>query len=433
MKKWKKILVSAALFLGASLSLSACGNSGTSKESGDKTTVSVFNIKVETQKQLKALAKKYEKSHPNVKVNITTVGGGQDANSALQAKFSSGDEPAIFMLGGLADAKKWENKLTDLSDTKIAKSALEGTTEGATLNGKVYGIPLNIEGFGLLYNKEIFKKAGINTDKIKNFDNFKDAVKTLDSKKSSLGLDAVFGFSAKENWVVQQFSSYFFGPEFDNSLKKTYEAKTVDFKYGDQFKAYTDLINKYNVQPILSLDYTTSVEELFANDKVAMIHQGNWIVPTLDEHDKKFAQEKLGLLPMFVGKDEEPQIAAGPSWYWGVNKNKDKSTIKASKDFLNWMYRSKTGKKAIVDDFKYVPAYKGYDVNSITDPVSQDIYKQLKEGNVIPWVHSNMPDGAGWAQQQFFPLYQKYLKGSISWDSMVQQSQKLWKDDRANE
>lgn len=432
MKKISKLLMTIGI-TGLSLAMmTACGKNTEAKKSSGTKTVSVFNIKVETQKQLKQLAKEYEKTHKDVKIEITTVGGGQDANSALQAKFSSGDEPSIFMLGGLSDVEKWKNKVADLSNDKLTKAALPGTTEGATLNGKVYGEPLNIEGYGLLYNKEIFEKAGVDVSKIDSFDAFKAAVETLNSKKKELGLDSVFGFSGKENWVVQQFSSYFIGPEFDNSLKKTYEAKKVNFKYGDQFKSYTDLINKYNVQPILSLDYTTSVEELFANDKVAIIEQGNWIVPTLDQHDPNFAKNKLGLLPMFVGKDSKPQIAAGPSWYWAVNKNQDKAAVKASKDFLYWMYQSDQGKKAQTNDFKYVPAYKGYKTSSISDPVSRDIYTQLKEGNVIPWVHSNMPDGAGWAQQQFFPLYQKYLKGTMSWSDMETQSEKLWEEARSN-
>ncbi len=103
--------------------------------------------------------------------------------------------------------------------------------------------------------------------------------------------------------------------------------------------------------PILSLDYSTSVEELFTNDKVAIIHQGNWIVPTLDSLDPEFSQEKLGILPLFVDQDDQGYISAGPSWFWGVNKEKDDEVVEASKDFIDWMYTSDYGKEQIVEEF----------------------------------------------------------------------------------
>ncbi|MFD2386787.1 ABC transporter substrate-binding protein [Enterococcus rivorum] len=304
--KRSKVLFSVTMLAVVGIILGACGSSGSSSK--DETTVDVFNIKVETKDQLDDLAKKYEKSHEGVKINVTTVGGGQDANAALQTKFSSGDEPSIFLLGGLADMEKWSDSLADLTDTKLAKNAIEGTLAGASKDGKVYGLPMNIEGFGFLVNKELFKKAGVDIEKITSYTDFENAVKKLDSKKDSLDMKAVFGFSAKEFWVVSQYSTHFISPEFNDDLQKVYDAKTIDFKYGDVFKKYTDLINQYNVQPILSLDYSTSVEEDFANNQVAIVHQGNWIVPTLNSLDPEFTKDKLGILPLYVADSNKGKL-----------------------------------------------------------------------------------------------------------------------------
>lgn len=128
----KKLLLVSVVVLGM-LGLTACGSSEDSKDKR-KTTLEVFNIKTETAEQMDALVEKYEKSHPEIKINMTTVGGGTDATAAMQSKFSSGDEPDVFMLGGLSDTQTWEHKLYDLTDTDLAKNAIEGTLEGATLN-----------------------------------------------------------------------------------------------------------------------------------------------------------------------------------------------------------------------------------------------------------------------------------------------------------
>jgi len=420
----KSFIYILSLLMVLSIFVAGCSPKGSKGSSKKEVVLDIFNIKVETKKQLEELAKRYEDENPGVKINVTTVGGGQDAPSALQAKFSSGEEPAIFLLGGLSDTQKYLDKLLDVADMESAKTASKGTLEGATIDGVPYGIPLNIEGFGLMINKEIFNKAGINPDDIKSFEDFTNAVKTLDSKKDELGLEAVFGFSGKEDWVVNQFSNHFLAPEFNNSLIEAFNSKQLSYKYGDRMKEYVDLINKYNVQPILSLDYSTSVEELFVNGKVAIIHQGNWIVPTLDSIDPEFSQKKLGILPLFVESDTEGRISAGPSWYWGINKTKDKAVVEESKKFLDWMYTSEEGKKAIVEEFKYIPAHEGYELDKITDPVSKVIYQQMQEGKTYVWAHNQYPNG--WFQTSLFPEFQKYLSGDISWDEFKANTNKAY-------
>ncbi|MDQ0231379.1 ABC transporter substrate-binding protein [Metabacillus malikii] len=400
--------------------LVGCSSNGSGGKSDGKLVIDVFNIKVETKDQLQAMIDEYENNNENVSINLTTVGGGQDAASALQAKFSSNEEPAIFLLGGLSDVEKYQKYLLDVSDMESAKTAIEGTLQGATVDNKPYGIPLNIEGFGWMINKEIFNSAGIDPSTIESYDDFVKAVETIDSKKDELGLEAVFGFSGKEDWVVSQFSNHFSAPEFDNDLNKAYESTELTFKYGDRFKEYTDLINQYNVQPILSLDYSTSVEELFTNNKVAIIHQGNWIVPTLDSLDPEFTKNKLGILPLFVDSDDQGYISAGPSWFWGINKEKDEKVVEASKDFIDWMYTSDYGKEQIVGDFKYIPAHEGYEADSIQDPVSKEVYQMLVDGKSRVWAHNQYPNG--FSQTAMFPEYQKYLNGDIDWEAFLETS-----------
>ncbi|MBO1300810.1 ABC transporter substrate-binding protein, partial [Enterococcus sp. DIV1271a] len=314
MKKQRGFLVLAFAML---LGIAGCGTTQSGRSDDGSVTLEIFNIKTETAEQMDALVEAFENDHPEIKINLTTVGGGTDATAALQSKFSSGDEPDIFMLGGLADTQIWQHKLYDLGETTLAKQAIEGTLEGATLDGTIYGVPMNIEGYGWLINQEIFKEAGIDNDSINTFEAFEEAVQLLDSKKEELGLQGVFGFSGAETWVSSQYSSNFFAPEFDDSLEKTYEAPELSVDYAEQMKNYTDLVIEYNAQPMEAMDYSTSVEELFASGKVAIIHQGNWIVPTLDSLDETFTKEKLGIIPMQIESPEESKIVAGPAWYWG--------------------------------------------------------------------------------------------------------------------
>ncbi|MCB5952347.1 ABC transporter substrate-binding protein [Enterococcus sp. BWT-B8] len=432
-RSWKKIGL-GLLASGIALSLAACGNSAdnsgsSSNSSSDKTEIDIFQFKVEFKDQFEALAKKYEEENPDVKINIETVGGGSDYGAALKSKFSSGNEPDIYNIGGPEDVNMWLDNLTDLSDTESAKQALEGTLTGATKDGKVLGLPYNIEGYGVLYNKEIFEKAGIDAESISTLSDLEDAAKTLEAKKDELGIEAPFALAAKEQWITGLHgSNAFLNAEFNNDVMQAYEAKEVEFTYGDQFKKYIDISNKYSVQPTNSLDYSQQIEQLFANGKVAMTQQGNWVYPTIAELDEELANENIGLLPIPIDGVTEGTIPVGVPMYWGVNPNGSDEEVQAAKDFLDYLYTTDEGKQIVLEEFKFVPAYAGYDTDKISDPLSKEVYTYYTEGNTTGWVFMGYP--AGWGEQTLGAQIQKYVAGEATWDEVVKVSQDKWAEER---
>ena len=210
----------------------------------------------------------------------------------------------------------------------------------------------------MIYNKRIFKEAGINPDEIVTLKDLESAVETLDSQKEKLGIDAVFALAAKEKWVIgNHLANIFFAPEFNNDILEAFNAKTIAFEKSDELKRHLDLENKYSVQPVLSLDYSQQVEQLFSLESVAMIQQGNWIYNSVYDMDPELAENGIGILPVPL-EGYEGKIPAGVPSYWAVNSESDPKVVQASKDFLNWMYTSETGKNAVLEDFKFIPAYK---------------------------------------------------------------------------
>ncbi|WHY78537.1 ABC transporter substrate-binding protein [Neobacillus sp. WH10] len=418
--------------LSLSLLLTGCGNadkSGSKEDSKGNVTIDVFQFKVEFKKQFEKVAKEYEKEHKGVDINITTVGGGEDYGAALKSKFASGKEPAIYNIGGPQDVKDWQKKLADLSDTKASKAALKGTLDGVTNDGKVLGLPYNQEGYGFIYNKAVFEKAGIDPKSIKSFADLEKAVKTLDSKKKELGLEAVFALPGKETWVTGlHLSNTFLAPEFDNNVLNAYNAKKVDFKYGDAFKKVLDLQNEYSVQPTVSLDYSKQVEELFSLQKVAMIQQGNWVYSSIAGIDQDFADNGIGILPIPVEGYKEDAIPVGIPMYWGVNSNKDEKTVAEAKKFLDWLYTSDKGKETVINDFKFIPAYEGFDASKISDPLSKEIYQYSQDGKTIGWTFMGYP--TNWGQNELGVQIQKYLSKDAKWEDVVKTTQAAWEKSR---
>ncbi|MDT2800900.1 ABC transporter substrate-binding protein [Vagococcus lutrae] len=427
---WKKI--GLGLFVsGLAVSLVACGNGDkkADKSSDKETVVDIFQFKVEFNDQFKDVAKQYEELNPGVKINISTVGGGDDYGAALKTKFASGEEPDIFNIGGPEDLKTWEKSLADVSDTEAAKQALEGTTDGATKDGKVLGLPYNMEGYGLLYNKKVFKEAGIEVDDIKTQADLRKFAEKLDKDKEKLGLEAVFALPAKETWVTGlHASNTFIAPEFDNDVNKTYEAKEIEFKYNKEFKEYIDVMQEYSVQPTTSLDYSKQMEELFSNGKVAMTQQGNWVYGTIEEIDPEFAEENVGILPIPVDGVSENKIPVGVPNYWAVNKNSDEKDQKEAKAFLDWLYTSDEGKKAVLEEFKFIPAYSGYDTEKIADPLSKQVYEYSNNGDSTGWVFMGYP--TDWGMNSLGTGIQKYVSDESTWEDLVKEVQDSWKQTR---
>lgn len=405
---------------------------GSSSSSNPKVTVDIFQFKVEAKDAFEKATKEYMAEHKNVTINLETVGGGSDYGAALKSKFASGQEPAIFNIGGPQDAKDWKSKLEDLSDQPWVSKVYSGTLDAATIDGKHYGLPFDLEGYGFIYNKTIFQKAGIDASKISSYSDLEAAVKTLDSKKKDLGLDAVFCLPGKETWVTGlHLSNTALSSEFKNGLN-AYNSKNVNFKYSDGFKKLLDIQVNYGYKPdgtnksINSVDYATQVNKEFAQSKVAIIQQGNWIINDLTTDNAELAKN-VGILPIPVdGADKDGTIPVGVPNYWCVNSNKDADTKKAAKDFLNWLYTSDKGKSIIVNDAKFIPALSGYDTADLKpkDALATDVVKYSTEKKTIQWVFMGYP--TGWGQNQLGADIQKYISGDLKWDDLISNAKKNW-------
>ncbi|MFC7062365.1 ABC transporter substrate-binding protein [Halobacillus seohaensis] len=422
------LLASSIALTGCSFSDDEASGSSDSESSGDNVTVDVFQQKVEFRDQFEELVAIYEEENPGVNINVQTVGGGNDYEGALKSNFSSGDEPDIFNADGPTAVTEYEDYLADVSGTKAADAALDGTLSGVKRDGEILGLPFNQEGYGLLYNKKVFEDAGIDADSIKTHEDLEKAVETLDSQKEDLGIEAPFALAAKEQWVIgSHLANTFLAEEFNHDVMEAYEAESVEFTMGDQMKRFLDLQNEYSVKPTLSLDYSQQVEEHFSLGNVAMIQQGNWVYNTIEAMDPEFAENNVGILPIPV-EGYEGSLPVGVPNYWVVNKESEDEVVEASKNFLDWMYTSESGKKFVTDEFKFVPAYEGYEDLEIADPISQEIYNYASNGDTIGWVFLGAP--TAWTESEMAASMQEYLAGDITWEEVEEQASSAWADAR---
>lgn len=402
-------------------------------------TVNIFQFKVEIQKELELATQEYMKLHPEVKINLQTVGGGADYGAALRAQFQSGNEPTIYNVGGPQDIKDWMEKLEDLTDQPFVGLALDGVLSGVTVDNKVYALPYAVEGYGFVYNKNIFTDAGIDAATIVDYKSLEAAVKTLDEKIKSgamkekyPNLKAVFDLPAKETWVTGLHASNMaLSTEFASSLD-AYAAKEVKFAASNAYKQLIDLQVNYSENAkspakLNAVDYATQVDQGLAVERVAIIQQGNWIYGGVAKIDENVAQN-LGILPMPVVGGKEDSIPVGVPMYWAVNKGANDADKAAAKDFLNWLYTSKEGKEIVVNKFFFIPPLKGFDGLDPKDSLGMAIKQYAEAGKTVPWVFMGYP--TGWGQDVLGSELQKYFSGDKTWDEVIKTAQDKWAEMR---
>ncbi|WP_164509979.1 ABC transporter substrate-binding protein [Lacticaseibacillus porcinae] len=424
----KSVVVGAAL-LGGAMTMTACSSSSSS--SSKTTTVDFYNMKVEFKDQLNAAAATYNKTHKGVKVKVTSVGGGTDYQTALKAKMQSGKTPDIFALEGPQQLQTYKKYLSDVSSGKAIKKALPGTLNTVKSGSQVLGYPVLQEAIGIVYNKTIFQKAGIDASKITTMAAYENALQTLNDKKSELGIEAATAFPMKEWWVIGQHAvDPFLSQEFNGSVTKAYNAKTISWKNSDYFKQYIDATTKYSAQPVQSMDYSTQIEKLFSTGKVAMAEQGTWVYPTIESVDKNLAKN-IGIIPIPVNNESAGKLPVGVTQWWAVNKQADTKTQKASRDFLDWLFTSKEGKNIVLTKLKVVPAYSGFDSSKISDPLGKDAYSYISDKKTQGLVFGGF--ATDWAQNGMAPELQKYVAGKESWNTAIKNSEAAWKTARAGQ
>lgn len=450
-KEWKVFMKSKrilATLLAAVLAFPAAActkkndNSSSSSSAGTnakQTEVDIFQFKVEISDALQKAAQTYMDANPGIKINIDTVGGGDDYGAALKAKMQSGTKPDIFNIGGPQDLRDWDGRLEDLSDQPWVANAVEGTLLAVSENGKVYGLPYAIEGYGLIYNRAIFETAGISTDGLNTFDGIEAAMKSLKAKidDGSLkekypALEAVFELPAKETWVTGLHTlNLALANEFEGPIE-AFEAGTVAFTHADALKALIDLQAAYtknagDLGKLNAVDYATQVGSGLATERVAMIQQGNWIYGEVATVDEDVARN-LDMLPLPLKGVVEDSIPVGVPMYWCINNESSTPEKEAAKDFLNWLYQSEEGKRIIVEEFGFIPAFTNYEDLTPSDSLGRAVKRYADAGKTMPWVFMGFP--TAWGQEVFGANLQKYFAGEMTWEDLLADARTKWEEAR---
>ncbi|GIO36982.1 ABC transporter substrate-binding protein [Paenibacillus antibioticophila] len=430
MKKSSWMIVSVLLIM--SMLLSACGGSnnagntvngntqnGSAPSTGETKTVKIFQFKTEIVEGLNELKVEFEKEYPNIKLDIQTVGGGADYAAALKTKFASGDAPDIFSNGGFAELDMWQDKIEDLSDQPWVQDLVPLAAEPMTKDGKVYGMPMNLEGIGYVYNKDLFEKAGI-TETPKTIAELEEAAKKLQA------IDVTpFGNAYQEWWLLgnQGISVAFARQDNVDEFIKGLNEGTATITGNEHFKNWSDLLKltvQYGQKNPLTTDANTHLA-MFASGEVAMMQEGNWAQTLVDNITPDM---NIGMFPMPIDNDAEKNDKLTVGIPANLVVNKESASKEEAKTFLNWLVTSDMGKEYIVKKWKFIPALTTIPATSEDiGMLGADVKKYVDENKVYGLQSSKFPDGV---TQEFASVIQQLIADKVDVEGWMSNMQAAW-------
>ncbi|MDR1912899.1 MAG: ABC transporter substrate-binding protein [Clostridiales bacterium] len=399
-------LVAAQLLVGCSAA-SDTGNATSESSGGDVAKkIVVFQSKVEIIDQLEAAAKSYQdETAVEVEVHGTS---GDDYFQRLKSELANNQGPTIFSLSPGAEITQLSNYLADLSDLSFAGDIADGMA--TEVDGKIVGVPYTVEGFGIVYNKNLIDPSAI-TD----YDSFVKMLK--DFKDSNL---YGFGLSQESYFLIGHILNHPFAvmSDMEGYMEKLAkgEVKMAETPEFQEFAKFYEAIRDNSYNP-LEVNYDKECGD-FATGKTASIHQGNWSYSMFADYDVDF---EMGLMPFPISGNDK--LAVSVPTVWSINNQVSESEIKAGKDFLTWLYTSETGKRYVTEEFGFIPVVKGMESTSL-DPLSAEVSRYAAEGKTLPWATNLYP--AGVVDVHLVPVAQKFFTTDMTAEAFLLELDEAW-------
>lgn len=317
------VVTSCTLFLNTMTAQAEEVNAGISGE-----IEVIFN---QNEEEMQPYVEAFEKKYPGVKVHYTSY---NDFETSIKLRMEEGDYGDVLYFPSFIlteDADEYFEPLGDFGKLSNKYNFLE---QGRHYNDIVYGIPSSAYFIGIVYNKEVFDKAGITTIPT-TIEEFLDDMELIDKNTDALP----FYMGYKDSWILTNWGTfpfvemtgdpYYKFDEFITDVNPFREGtvfnRTMRLMYDLVEKGYTEVTGE-------SLPWWESVIGLHEG-RVGCAVMGTWAL-----HDyKKVGEhgENIGFFPFPNVVDGQQYLSLNCNYSYAIARNSDNK--EAAKAFLNFL------------------------------------------------------------------------------------------------
>ena len=417
----KKKLISALLCAAmVGTMVMGCGSDKkTDSESakGEGGDIYMFISQPEYADAINTLIDEYKKVEPDVTINYETT--QNDYPTLLKAKLNSGEAPDIFASTSGKEIETYKEYSLDLSDQKLMETMLPAVADTMKdANGEgVYGLAIKGNYFGLIYNEELLKKAGVEKAP-ETVAELEDAVKKLKAADIT-----PFTTGYAEWWVFKHIFQHYAAASVDDYqsfVKKMESGEDSLNNYPlikDNFFNLVDLAKENGDAKPLEADLSAELAAFAGGKAAIMLGQGAWVEGDLLKINPDL---KLIFTGYPVSDDaKDCQVITGSDQALRINK--DSKNKQAVLDFINWWYTSDYGKSWFTDVAGVVPPIE-------TDGKSE--FQVINQGNASVEEKGSAPLGVIYSTDSFHTAFgeamQAYVEGGATKEDTIKTIEEKW-------
>jgi len=293
------------------------------------------------------LIARFNEEYPDITIDHQIVPFDQTQNKFKTAAEADSGAPDI-----LRAEVAWTPEFASLGylyaldgTAALENNFLETPLSSNEFDGKTYGVPQVTDTLGLMYNKELFEKAGLDPEAPPTtWDEVREAAAAL---KSEAGVDGIYLNSG--GYFLLPFM-YGEGADIVDTEAQTITVNSPEAVTGIE-TAQSLVDDGSAVKPTANDPYGTMMT-LFKEQKVGMIINGPWEVAGISDDPKFGGIENLGVAPVPAGGAGQGSPVGGHNYV--VYSGMDDEKAEAAAAFIAFM-SSAESEAFIADELGLLP------------------------------------------------------------------------------
>ncbi len=348
--------------------------------SGDVITLEYWQVDFAGwDKSIQAVIDMFQAENPNIKINYTPI-SYDEINEKIAAMVPTGQGPDLVNpYFGWVPLWVKSGFLAPLPDEMFPKSEIEANYLPAVnamyVDGKLYGLPMNVSNWAIVYNKDFFAESGI-TKLPETLDELRDAAikctkRAADGTLERAGYYLEFGTQEHILWkvLIQKNGQPMFSDDF---TKVTWNDSPVG---KETWRWFTDLWLK---DKVMDVGWGDGVAAAFYTGKACMRTGSPGNIPVIKQNAPDL---NWGAFPLPKGKASDPALANfNQAQYWSFNVTtkavQDPQRAEAAYKFMKFLENPEAIKAYISGGVGGLPPLKSL----MDDPMFKD------NTDLAPWL-----------------------------------------------
>ncbi|MER6349367.1 ABC transporter substrate-binding protein [Streptomyces sp. NPDC001595] len=372
----KKKALTGALLAAAILTVAGCSGQGavsgeTAKAPADPADVS-GTIKVLTHRTdlvqngtMDKYAAEFNKTYPEVKVKFEAL---TDYEGEVKIRMNTENYGDVLMIPGAVAKNDYPKFFAPLGSAGELgdKYRFSDKTE---VDGKIYGIATFGTANGFLYNKAVWKKAGV-TEWPTTPEEFVDGLEAIKSKTDAVPYYTNF----KDGWPLTAWSNSIGSVTCDAKANDKLAGPVSPWKQGSELHTIDSLLFDIVKGGLSEKDPNTTnweaSKDMIAQGEIATMQLGSWAITQMRAAAEKAGTnpDDIGFMPFPAQKDGTYCSILASDYQQAVNVHSDHKT--AARAWIDWF----TEKSGFSAKEGAVPAVKSASMpDTLKDFVDNDV------------------------------------------------------------